>query len=518
MSACAGERRVNGTVPLLSLRGVEKSFGSNRVLRGVDVDVFPGEVVALGGENGSGKSTTARILAGVLAPDGGNVVMDQLPRRLPNPGEARALGIRYVGQEPALVPSMSIRDNLSLSSTGWLRAPDRSADISRALAEVEWLGDLHRRVSTLSAAEQAQLEIAKALLDRPRLLVLDEVTTRMPDPARLLDLIRRLANEGVAAILITHRFREIKSLADRAIVLRDGQIVGELSASAITDARLSEMMAGRRISALERTPSHRREKVILELDALKVSSTRPPVSLRVNAGEVVGIGGLMGSGRTSLLEPVAGARKPSQGHIAVEGTPLRPGIGAAHKAGIRLVPEDRNRQGLLTGQSIRANIRLNAYRAFQRPRTREDRSVAAEIIRTMRIKAIDSRAAVKTLSGGNAQKVVFGREAAHDPRIFLLDEPTRGVDAATRVDIYALIRERAGRGAAVLLVSSDMQELITLCDRVIVLFDGAVAGELSDSQITEEQLILLAAGSETATAAATPAVEQPTSTTERHRS
>ena len=480
---------------LLGLRDVVKSFGATTVLKEVSFDVGVGEVISLVGENGSGKSTTARIIAGVQRPDSGGILIDGVFTRMVGPAQARAAGICYVGQEPALVPAISVRDNLSLPGLRWWGSSRPSDRVQRALDQVGLDCDPRQWVQTLSAAEQAKLEIAKALLVRPRLLVLDEVTTRMPDPSSLLDLVRDLSRQGVGSILITHRFSEIKSVADRAIVLRDGRIVGELAGAETTDARLGAMMVGREIARLERVPSARRDAVALRVEDLRPSPTAPTIDLTVHEGEIVGVGGLMGSGRSRLLEAVAGARRPGHGRVEVGGAPVGTGsVASARAAGIRLVPEDRDRQGLVRRHTIRANIALSTHRLFRLPRTRVELRVADAMRRQLGIKAPSSEARVDTLSGGNAQKVVFAREVDGDPRVYLLDEPTRGVDVGARVDIYDVIRARVGAGAAVLVASSDLQELVVLCDRVVVLFEGQIVGELEGEQITEEDIVVLASG------------------------
>lgn len=498
------------TPPLLRLRGVAKSFGTTRVLEGVDIEVATGEVITLVGENGSGKSTTSRIIAGVLQPDRGEVLVDGTVERL-TPAHARSLGICYVGQEPALVPTLSVRTNLELGGVRWTRHGIRGSEVEKALHEAGFDGDPHRRVATLSAAEQAQVEIAKALLLGPRLLVLDEVTTRMPDPSALLDVVRRLSHQGVGTILITHRFQEIRSLADRAVVLRDGRIVGELTRAEITDARLSAMMVGREVSLLERQASARRDDIALRVTGLQLFPGTAPMDFQVHAGEIVGVGGLMGSGRSRLLETTAGVRPPHAGRVEIDGRTLRPGrVAAARAGGVGLVPEDRDRQGLVRQHTIRANIRLGAYAPLERPRAEVDRSVAARMCAALRIRAPHADVRVATLSGGNAQKVVFARELARDPRVLVLDEPTRGVDIGARADIYALIRDRAAAGAAVLVASSDLQELATLCDRVIVLLEGSMVGEVQGDHINDEEIVLLASGSARRTG---PAAGVPTEST-----
>ena len=497
-----------GTEALLCLRGLAKSFGTTQVLQSLDLEVRRGEVVALVGENGSGKSTTARIVAGVLQPDAGEVIVDGTARRL-RPAEARQLGICYVGQEPALVSTLSVRVNLQLAGLGWWSPGRRGPAADATLADVGLDVDPRRLVGTLSAAQKAQLEIAKALLLRPRLLVLDEVTTRMPDPSVLLDLVAGLAEQGVGSILITHRFAEIHALADRAVVLRDGCIVGELARGEITDSHLGEMMVGREVSLLERQPSQRRSEVALHAEGLRLAEGTAPIDLMVHAGEVVGVGGLMGSGRSRLLETLAGVRGRAEGRVAVDGTGLRSGsVVDARAAGVCFVPEDRDRQGLVRRHSIRANVCLGTWSAFQRPEPTQEHRTAERMISALRIKAPDCEVRVDTLSGGNAQKVVFARELARAPRVLVLDEPTRGVDIGARADIYEILRSRAGHGAAVLIASSDLQELAALCDRVLVLFEGSVVGELIGEEIREEAIVLLASGVSTSSAVAEDVINQ----------
>lgn len=484
---------------LLQARGLSKKYGPNTVLVDTHLDVSAGEVLALVGENGSGKSTLAKILAGVIRHDHGDIIVHGDTVRIANPRYARSLGICYVAQEPAVVPTMSVLQNLLMSRQRWsnLGSPGRRerAAAAESLARVGLETPLSARVRDLSAGEQSLLDLARALIDRPRILILDEVTTRLPEPQVVLDLVADFARQNIASIFITHRFPELRRCADRAVVLRDGRIVADVARASMTDATLGRHMVGRELELLERRPGAPLGAVALDVRGLVVRGARSPVSFELRAGEIVGIAGIMGSGRSELLETVAGSRAPSTGSIHAFGAAIPPGsISVAKASGIGFVPEDRDRQGLMPRASITANIRANAYRTAAIARARTDRNVAEEMKALLGIKSRGVDAPVNSLSGGNAQKVLFARELARKPRILVLDEPTRGVDIAARADIYRLIRDHTAAGGAVLMASSDLHELVTLADRILVLYDGKVTGELHGEQISEESIVLLASG------------------------
>jgi ABC-type sugar transport system ATPase subunit len=484
---------------LLRAEGIGKSFGPVRALADVSLRVSAGEVVALAGENGSGKSTLARIIAGVLTADAGTVEFGGRQVSAASPRRALAAGVGLVSQEPTLVPHLSIAENILLAEFSAPGRLIRRSDLAdRAAAHLDEVGlrvDPRRAAGSLGAGDLELVELAKALASSPRLLILDEVTARLPDPGRLFDVVRRCQERGVATILITHRLREIRQLAGRAAVLRDGRLVAELPRGELTDERIAAAMVGRELGEY----FHKRQVVPggarLEARGLVTDRSAHPVSVTVRAGEIVGVAGLVGAGRSELLETVAGARRARGGAILVDGAPVRiRRPRQAQQAGIVLVPEDRFSQGLSRAHSVRDNLATPWLRALARSSRSRDQARAAAAVRDYRIRCPDVHAPAGSLSGGNAQKVVLARAFQLAPKVLLLDEPTRGVDIGARSDIYSFLGGLAAQGTAILLASSDLLELLGLADRIVVLAEGRIAGELNRDSATEEAIALLALG------------------------
>ncbi|MFF7734549.1 ATP-binding cassette domain-containing protein [Streptomyces sp. NPDC007984] len=476
--------------PLLLATGLSKRYGATWALEDVSISVRSGEIVALSGENGSGKSTFAKIVAGIVKPDAGTVLFGGRPVPLGNLKGARSEGIALVSQEPALVPHLTVAENILLAQ---LPAPHRRFSlpqlVARARPILEMAGlevDPAAKVASLSEPDRELIELAKALSADPRLLILDEATTRVADPARLFALVRRKAESGMATLLITHRLRDIKAMADRAVVLRDGHYVGELGRDELDEERLSAMMVGRELRELFPSQSRRPGEVLLHVACADAPRSLP---LTVSEGEIVGMFGLMGAGRTELLETIAGARKDAY-DISWKGRRLGPASVAGRlRHGIALLPEDRMRQGLIAQASIARNLTIGEHRAFSIAYERRDRRRARDRIRRYGIKAHSESQTVSGLSGGNQQKVLLARVLQRRPELLLLDEPTRGIDIGARHDIYELISQHAASGAAVLLASSDMVELLGICDRIVVVREGAVAAVVDRAHATEELLV-----------------------------
>ena len=489
--------------PLLSLTGVSKRFGGVAALKGVDFDIRPGEVHALVGENGAGKSTMMKIIAGNHLPDTGRIELEGEPMRFRNPNDALVRGIALIHQETALAPDLTVAENVMICQLPrlirWKELERRASALIRSLGfEI----DPRAPVSTLSVAQRQIVEIAKALSLNIKLLVLDEPTASLApsDARRLLDIVRDLRNRGVGIVYISHRLQEVFDIADRITVLKDGERVATVAPASLTMDALIRLMVGRPLAALFPprdgiTPG----KVVLDVAGLSRGSVVDDVSFQVRAGEVVGIGGLIGSGRTELVRLVFGADRADSGRVLVDGRDVTPrSTSAGVRAGIGLVPEDRKGQGAVLGMSIRINATMarlaDVSTWFGSLRHSHERRTVDALMKSLRIKARDMEADVSTLSGGNQQKVVLAKWFHAQGRVIVLDEPTRGVDVGAKADIYGLINALAAQGKAIVVVSSEHQELIGLCDRILVMGGGRLRGELDPQDFSEEKIVAMSLG------------------------
>jgi ribose transport system ATP-binding protein len=495
----------------LHATGIDKRFPGVVALSGVSLTLAPGEVLAVVGENGAGKSTLMKILAGVYQPDAGTVELDGKPVRFDGPAESTKAGVVLIHQELNLAENLSVTDNLFLGREptvgGRLRILDRRAMADRAaslLARVGLPADReHAPVESLPLGEKQLVEIARALGTEVRVLIMDEPTSSLTqrETERLYDVIGGLKAAGVSVLYISHRLAEVKRCADRVTVLRDGKNAGELARADITHDNMVRLMVGRDMK-LFYPKVHRTGvggKPVLSLNGVRYrGGPEAPVSLEVRAGEILGMAGLVGAGRTELSEAVFGVRHLVAGELRLDGQPLkvtRPGDAIA--AGIFLVPEDRRLHGLVAPEGVGFNIslpnldRLGSWLGVRR-------GAEGELHRTwidrLRVKTPSAAQPVALLSGGNQQKVVYGKWLARGPRVLILDEPTRGVDVGAKAEIYALIDELAGRGVAVWMITSDMEELLGMSDRVVVMHEGSLAGELTRDRLTEEAVMRLATG------------------------
>lgn len=489
--------------PLLSVRNLSKRFGAVQALRGVDLELAAGEIVALAGENGSGKSTLARIVAGVLEPDAGSIAFGGSERAWTGPRDALDCGIALVSQEPTSVPALSVAENVLLTRLRGPASRFRKAEVIRAAVPLlDAVGldlDPRRAVGTLGPGQRELVEVAKALASKPRVLLLDESTARLPDPERLFRLTERLVeHEGLAVLFITHRLTEILRLAHRAVVLRDGRVAGALARDQLSERNVTALMVGRDLSGFFHRADVEPGASVLAADGIVTERAPEPLTLSIRAGEVVGLAGLVGSGRSELLETLAGLRRARAGSIDVDGRELRPGSpAAAIRGGIALLPEDRHAQGLILDAPVRANVAMASWRPLSLVRRASERERAAAAVDRLGIRCSGIDAPVRSLSGGNQQKVVFARCLERTPRVLLLDEPTRGVDVGAREEIYRIVGDLAARGTGILVASSELPELLGLCDRILVLADGRLAGALTRAEATEARIMMLAAqGSE----------------------
>ena len=493
-------------VPLVEVRGISKRFPGVRALDDVSLRVGQAEVLALIGENGAGKSTLLKILAGVQPPDAGEILVAGRPVRFRGVEDALEAGIALIHQELNLADNLDVAGNIFLG-----REPRRLGllDLATMRREAaEWLAmvgldlDPATPLAELPIGRQQLVEIAKALSTRARLLIMDEPTSSLSarETETLFRVVKELRRRGVSVIWISHRLGEVKELADRVVVLRDGRNAGEIADRAgIEHDRMIRMMVGRDIDRLARRPSHRPGDVMLAARDLRTPAhPKHPISFEVRSGEIVGIAGLVGAGRTELVTTLFGVTPAVGGSIAVAGRPVTPRTPIeAISAGLALVPEDRKQQGLVLEMAVRENMSLVSLWPESRAGFVDfarERRLSAEMIPALAIKTPGDRQAVQFLSGGNQQKVVLAKWLAMKPKVLLLDEPTRGIDVGAKAEIYDLVHRLAGEGLAVLFVSSEMEEILSLADRTLVMHEGRLAGGLSRDELSEENVMQLAAG------------------------
>ncbi|SDD99947.1 sugar ABC transporter ATP-binding protein [Nocardioides lianchengensis] len=490
--------------PLLRMSGIVKEFPGVRALGGVDLDVRAGEVHCLLGQNGAGKSTLIKVLAGAHQPDEGTIVWDGEEISLGSPMAAIKAGIATIYQELDLVPHLSVAENVFLGhelSRGGLTQRQRTNNIVRDLLARLGHAEIspNRLVGDLSPAGQQVVSMARALSHDTRLLVLDEPSAVLDqgEVDNLFRVIRGLTAEGVAIVYISHRLEEIRAIGDRITVLKDGVTVATgLPVEETPTSRLIQLMTGRSIEYVfpERSAEQRdRGAPVLEVRGLAHAGVFRDVDLTVHAGEIVGLAGLVGAGRSEILETVYGARRASAGTVAVDGKPLRRGsVDRAVRAGIGLAPEERKSQGLLLDEAVFKNVTVSSMSRFARfgflDRGAEQREAEA-LTTSLDVRPTGVTRAVRTLSGGNQQKIVLARWLMRECRVLLLDEPTRGVDVGARSEIYQLVRSLADRGVAVVVVSSEIEEVLGLADRVLVVREGAVVHESAATAIDEATVL-----------------------------
>lgn len=486
-------------MPLLRAEGITKRFGAAVVLQDATAEFHAGTVTALTGENGSGKSTLARILGGMLHPDAGRILLDGRRTRIPDAKAARAHGIALISQELTLAGDLTVAENVFLGrlpvsgrlAVSWRRLRSAAADL------LETYGmplDPRARVADLPIEAQQQVEIARALATDPRVLILDEATSSLSEHAadRLLELVEQRRRSGTAVVMITHRMNEIYRAASRAAVLRDGRIVATVGIPDTPEEELVRLMVGRELGDYYGRRSHSLDGSPAALTA--VGLTAPAhglrrVDLTVRAGEIVGVAGLSGSGKETLGHALAGA-VPARGRVEVTGRTVRLGRpGAVLRDGLGFVPEDRKAKSLLLERSVTENFALawpqHVFRyGIRRPRTETGRVVAA--LRRYGVRTASAHLPVLALSGGNQQKITVGRLFDLNLPVYVLSEPTRGIDVGSRSAIYGLLREQTARGAGVVFISSELNELCGVCDRVLAMYEGAVVAEFTGPEITEE--------------------------------
>jgi ABC-type sugar transport system ATPase subunit len=492
---------------LLIMRGIRKSFDGTQALRGVDFSAVAGEVHAISGENGAGKSTLVKLLSGALVRDAGEILLDGHPAELGSPVRARRLGIFAVYQEFSLVPHLTVAENILMAQmpTGrlpglvdWPTAYRRAEEI---LASIGFLGiDVRKVVRQLSVSHQQMVEIAKAVAEQPRILILDEPSAVLSQEElnRLFTLVRRLKQEGTLILYISHRLDEVFEIADRITVLKDGQLVGTVSPQEADLDQLIKMMVGRELGEIFPTRLPPGAELALEVKGLAKEGAFSDISFSMRRGEVVGMFGLVGSGRTQVARCIFGAEPFDTGELQLDAKPVRPrSPREAVREGIALLTEDRKRDGLVMFCSVRDNASMASFESLSRWGVIDRRAQEAKVLE--KVKELDIRPPLidrlaRQLSGGNQQKLVLAKWLMTEAKVLILDEPTRGVDVATKVEIYQLISDLAAKGMGILLISSELPEILGMSDRAFVMREGRLVGEFTRAQASEERLLASAAG------------------------
>jgi len=489
----------------MRLAGISKSFPGVKALDSVELEITAGEVVALIGENGAGKSTLMKILAGIYQPDAGHIQMNGKVIELRSPREAGRRGIAIIHQELELVDTLDVASNVFLGREPTWAGPVKLVDNKQIRTRTE---EILRRlrcsissrapVGTLSIAHRQMVEIARALSLDAKILLMDEPTSSltMAETERLLQIVAELRNQGVGIIYISHRLREVQAVADRVVVLRDGKNAGQLEGTDIDHDRMIQLMVGRELKTVYDAPAPA-AAACFEIHNFRTRRyPESEVSLRIRAGEILGLAGLVGAGRSELAQAVFGVELPLSGSVSVDGQSLRlQSPRDAINCGIYLVPEDRRNCGLITEMTLRENVTLPALPLYSWAgliRRSAETAGSTKICDAVKVKRSSIESPASSLSGGNQQKVVLAKWLALKPRLILFDEPTRGIDVGAKAEIYHLMRTLASEGVAILMISSDMEEILGNSDRVAVMHDGRITGVLDRSQCSEQAIMRLA--------------------------
>ncbi|MEV6902192.1 sugar ABC transporter ATP-binding protein [Amycolatopsis sp. NPDC051372] len=498
-------RQERDRVPLLEVRGVTKSFGAVAAVAGVSFPLYAGEAHALVGENGAGKSTIVKMLAGVHRPDQGELLLDGREAEFSSPADAKAAGIAVIYQEPTLFPDLTVAENIVMGRhpRGRLGMIDRAAiraEAERLFARLGVRIDPNRPARGLSIADQQIVEIAKALSADARVLIMDEPTAALSlvEVERLFSVARALRDEGAAIMFISHRFEEIVDLCQRVTIMRDGRHVSTDEVADVTVDEMVRRMVGRDLDALFPKQDVEPGAVVLEVDGLTREGVFRDVSFSVRAGEIVAFAGLVGAGRSEVVQAVFGVDERDAGVVRLNGKKLKPhSPRASMAAGMALVPEDRRQQGLVMDLSIERNVTLPRARALSKlglllgPGERREALRWTERLRTKYGRLGD---AVGTLSGGNQQKVVLAKWLAMAPRVLIVDEPTRGIDVGTKAEVHRLMSSLAAEGVAVVMVSSELPEVLGMADRVLVMREGRIVAEIPRAEADENSVMFAAMG------------------------
>jgi ribose transport system ATP-binding protein len=496
--------------PFLRATDVSKAFPGVQALKDVNLQIERGELLAVVGENGAGKSTLMKILAGVYASDSGTIDIDGRRAVIRNVKEAEHLGIVLIHQELNLAGHLDIAGNIFLGREptwgGFLGIIDQHRihdDAARITARLGLTCSPRTLVHDLSIGQQQLVEIARALSLKSRLLILDEPTSSLTDSetALLFAVLNELKQDGISILYISHRLKEVEAIADRVTVLRDGKNAGDLQRGNIHHHGIVQLMVGRELKQFfqrHRTEANSTQPSVVHVSGVRWSAEQRGIDFAIEPGEIVGMAGLMGAGRTELAETLFGVRRMLAGKVAIDGTPIAIRKPAdAIRAGIFLIPEDRRLEGLILADSVKHNIsiaRLPSLSRFGVLQPGPEEQLAKAMCERFKVRTPSTAQIVGNLSGGNQQKVVLAKWLSRTPRLLILDEPTRGIDVGAKSEIYALMDELAHQGAAILMISSDIEEILGMSDRVLVMHEGELAGELQHPELSEQAIMHLATG------------------------
>lgn len=489
----------------VNMTGMTKSFGNNSVLRGVDFDIRPGEVHALMGENGAGKSTLMNILTGLHKADDGKILINNEEQLFANPKEAEEYGLSFIHQEMNTWSDMTVLENLFIgkeikNSLGWIKTKEMKTLANKTFTELGIQLDLNRDVGTLSVGQQQMIEIAKSLMTNAEVIIMDEPTAALTE--REIDVLFKIINQltarNVSIVYISHRMEEIFKISDRITVMRDGISVDTKNTNETHNDEIVRMMVGRDLEDYYPKKNAKIGEVVFEVKQLKQEKVFKDISFQVKSGEIVGFSGLMGAGRTEVMRSIFGIDALDEGELYLDGEKIQIKTPSdAIRQGIGFLTEDRKEEGLILDYSIRDNISLPSIDGFKKNMlidTKAEEDFAEMLVKRLNIKSMSHEDPTSSLSGGNQQKVVLAKWVGIGSKVLILDEPTRGVDVGAKREIYQLMNELAERGVAIIMVSSDLPEILGVSDRIIVVHEGKLAGELPKEEATEEKIMTLATG------------------------
>jgi rhamnose transport system ATP-binding protein len=491
--------------PVIGLEGITKQFGAVKVLRGVDLSLYPREVHALVGENGAGKSTIVKLMAGIYQPDVGTLKIDGAAIELHNPAQAQRLGIAVIHQEPTLFPDLNVAENVFMGRhprdrfgrVDWKRMYQ---EVGQLLASLGVRLNVYTPVQGLSVADQQLVEIAKALSLHSRVLIMDEPTAALSahEVHELFTIVRQLRERGVAILFVSHRLEEVFELADRVSILRDGVRVATAPIKELTTEEMIRQMVGRELETLYPKSEVEPGEVVLDVKHLTRKGTFEDVSFQVRRGEILGFAGLVGAGRTEVARVIFGIDRAESGEMRINGRLVQiHSPKDAMKNGIAYVPEDRHQHGLIMDFSIARNMTLPVLQQtslFGLVNRQRERELATDYSAQLHVRSAGIDQLVKALSGGNQQKVVLAKWLITNPSVLILDEPTRGIDVGSKAEVHRIISELASRGLAIMLISSDLPEVLAMADRVLVMHEGRIAAEFTRAEVDQEKVMFAATG------------------------